>query len=226
MSIAENLSLINNKIADAAKKSGRERKDVRLIAVSKTFSEEYILKAYAAGQRLFAENYVQEFLVKNEKLKHLDIEWHFIGHLQTNKVKQLRAVSLIHSIDRESLVKEIDNRSTQAQNVLIEINLAQESSKTGAHPESVPSLIDAIQKSKNITLCGVMLMPPIDITPAQSKSYFMELQKLAAAWTKRLSPPHTLHEFSMGTSRDYEVAIECGATMIRLGTSIFGSRTA
>ena len=225
MSVAERIRELNEKIALAARASGREPNQIQLIAVSKKMSMQKIREAYAAGIRTFGENYVQEALGKINELNDLDIRWHMVGHLQSNKVKSIAGrFALIHSIDSEKLINEIDKRSERAQEILIEVNLAAESSKSGVAPESLPSLLHSLQQKSNVHLRGLMFMPPFELTASESAKYFEKARQLREKMAKEVSGPHNLHELSMGTSHDFEVAIQNGATMIRLGTVIFGPR--
>jgi pyridoxal phosphate enzyme (YggS family) len=225
MSLAEKISAVKEKIASAAKKSGRSEKDVRLVAVTKNFSSEIIREAHKSGLKIFAENYVQEATEKMADLHNLPLEWHFIGHLQTNKVKATSdKFSLIHSVDRLKLANEISIRSNKNQKVLIEVQLVPENSKSGCPVDELPDLLEGVQSLPNLTLTGLMFMPPLHQTIEEQLRYFSQARKLREKMAEFVSAPHSLIELSMGTSHDFEVAIREGATLVRLGTVLFGER--
>jgi pyridoxal phosphate enzyme (YggS family) len=220
-----NLQRVHEKIALAAKQSGRAAEEVQLLAVSKTFSAADIRALYQCGQRSFAENYVQEFKAKQAELAGLDIQWHFIGHLQTNKIKQLEGnISLIHSVDSLRLAKKMADTFSNDQPILIEVNLAGETSKAGCSPEELPPLVDYVQSTPRLKLRGLMFMPPADLAEAAQLNFFSEARNLRDSLVARISSPHNLKELSMGTSHDFVAAIREGATIVRLGTALFGSR--
>lgn len=205
-----------NEIMDELKKN-----QVQLIAVSKLQSAEKVRELFACGQRIFAENYVQEAKTKMDLLKDLnEIEWHFIGHLQKNKVKSVVGrFALIHSVDSLELLKKINQLSENlkiVQNVLVELNLGDESTKLGLSEKSLEDLMRASQELQHVRICGLMTMPPLGKDPEKSRPYFAKLRQLALRYG--------LKELSMGTSSDYQVATEEGATMVRLGTVLFGER--
>lgn len=225
MSLATQLAAIGEKISNAAIKSGRRPADVKLVAVTKTFSSDVIRRAHALGLRDFAENYVQEAIPKMDDLRDLDLRWHFIGHLQSNKAKIIAdQFALIHSVDREKIAAVISEHSSTPQDVLVEVNLAQETSKSGCSPEALPSLLDSIQGLKNLKLSGLMFMPPLDLAPREQQRFFSQARELRDQMASSVSTPHSLIELSMGTSHDFEVAIAEGATVVRLGTALFGAR--
>lgn len=225
MSVAIQLPLIKNKIERAASASGRTSKDLKIVAVSKKVSADRVREAYALGVRSFAENYVQEFIIKKTELNDLDIDWHFIGHLQSNKVKSVVSeFNLIHSVDSIKIAKELSARSEKAQEILIEVNLAGEHSKSGCAEADLPFLIDKIQELDQVRIRGLMFMPPLLLTEDEQRLYFQKARELRDEHLKNLASPHSLLELSMGTSHDFEVAIAEGATLIRLGTLLFGQR--
>jgi len=227
MSLAENLKAIKQKIAAAARASGRDAKDIRLVAVTKKVAVERVREAFALGLTDFAENYVQEAVLKIVGMGEPTVKWHFIGHLQTNKVKTIAGrIELIHSIDRKKILDEVSARSQRPQAILLEVNLAGEESKTGAPPEEVAALIEAAQNAPRIELRGLMFMPPINLAPIAQGQYFARAREFREQMAKNVSAPHSLLELSMGTSHDFEAAIREGATIVRLGTSLFGERTA
>lgn len=201
----------------------------RLIAVSKTQSTNHILAALNAGQFEFGENYVQEFLEKYEELRdNTKVIWHFIGHLQSNKAKYLVGkVSLIHSLDRLSLAKKIQEIAAEkntVQHCLLQIKISKDTEKTGCAPEDVRYLFQEIQKMKNIKITGLMCLSSVGNNLEQIKKEFLQLKSWQSILKEEFSLPHTLTELSMGMSDDYNVAIACGSTMVRIGSKIFGAR--
>lgn len=192
---------------------------VTLVAVSKSQAVEAIQEAYAAGQRDFGENYVQEWREKAAALSHLpDLVWHFIGALQTNKVKYLAGrVGLVHTVDREELGREVSRRWARhgaTARVLVEVNVGQEGAKAGCDPENVPELVRSLSALPSLSVTGLMCIPPADRDP---RPFFESLRQMR----DRLG----LRELSMGMSADYPAAIEAGATIVRVGTAIFGERS-
>lgn len=223
--VADKLSWVKNRIHAAADKCGRDPAGVRLIAVSKTKSAGMVKEAYDAGQRVFGESYVQEFRQKAGELAGLDIEWHFVGHLQRNKVKYIvPIVKCMHSLDSIRLVEEIERRAETKIDCLIEVNLAGEASKTGISGCDAEEFVKQTSKMKKINLIGLMTMPPYDEDPEKSRPYFMGLKDLLDDINKKEIYPQKLTELSMGMTEDLEVAIEEGATFVRVGTAIFGER--
>ena len=209
------------RIASALKRTGRSRSDVTLVAVSKKFSAGRLREAYQAGVRVFGENYVQEFAEKRPHLSDLQgARFHLIGHLQANKARQAcELFDVIQTVDSERLLRRLDDAAGQAHQpleVLLEIKLSGEESKSGARPEQIPDLLNAAESCVNLKLLGLMTMPPWSDDPEQSRPYFQELARLAQRYR--------LPQLSMGMSGDFEVAIEEGATMIRVGTALFGAR--
>jgi pyridoxal phosphate enzyme (YggS family) len=227
MSTAENLKTVMDRIASAAKRAGRTPSSVGLVVVTKTVDVEKIREATAAGASILGENRVQEAKEKIERLGQI-AHWHLIGHLQTNKAKYaVKLFGLIHSVDNLELAKELDKQAAKinkVQDVLIEVNIAGEAAKAGVAMEGAASLIREAAKLKNISIKGLMTMPPYSENPEDSRPYFRELRKLAAGIRKEDIPGVSLQELSMGMSGDFEVAVEEGATMVRVGTAIFGER--
>ena len=225
--IADNLELINARIAAACEQAGRPRDSVRLIAVSKTKPAEMVAEAYAAGQRLFGENHAQELTAKKPVLPE-DIEWHFIGNLQRNKVKYVvGAAALIHSVNSAALAKEIDrvagNRGL-TQDVLAEINVGGEESKQGADAEEARSLVEAIAALPHLRLRGLMTVAPFAEDPETVRPVFRRLKEMLTEFAPLTREPEAFDELSMGMSGDFEAAIGEGATYVRIGTAIFGAR--
>lgn len=221
--ITEKLNAVKRTISETEERCGR--KGIKLLAVSKNKTAFAIKAAYEAGQKVFAENYVQEFRQKAEELSGLGIEWHFIGHLQRNKVKYIASiVKCIHSLDSIKLAEEIEKRAESTIDCLIEVNLAGEASKTGISPGETKGLIKAVSSMKKINLTGLMTMPPYDPNPEKSRPYFIKLRGLMNDINNSSIYPRKLTELSMGMTGDLEVAIEEGATIVRVGTGIFGER--
>lgn len=231
MSIAEKLQKVNERIASACARANRPRGDVKLLAVSKLQAIEKIREAYACGQRDFAENYAQEALLKLEQLEDLaDLRWHFIGRIQSNKAKLLPGnFELIHSVERAEIA-DIFNRQEldQPQKILLQFNVANETSKGGADEAELKKTLESCLQHENIRVCGLMVMPPLSAEAALVRPYFARarefLHELRGMVSAELLTKHPLTELSMGTSQDFEVAIEEGATWIRLGTDVFGPR--
>ena len=228
-SIENNLRLVREKIAQAASRAGRALASVQLIAVSKTKPAAAIEAAMRAGQKSFGENYVQEALEKITAFPSAD--WHFIGSLQSNKVKQIVGkVSLIHSVDRRKLVDEIAKVAEQnglVQDVLIEIHIGGEESKQGLALEEAPALLEHIQTLKSLRVRGLMALPPLTEDESTARRSFGVLRESLAKWHREIfSRENGQHftELSMGTSSDFEWAILEGATLVRVGTTIFGAR--
>ena len=226
MGIKNNLELINEKIEKAAQRSGRKRSDIKLLGVSKQVDTDRIKEAIKCGHFNFGENYVQEFISKYETLsEYKDIDWHFIGHLQKNKVKYIiDKVSLIQSVDTISLAEEINKRAEKLVlqiTILIEINLGEESSKSGIEISELDSFLEQIFAFDNLKISGLMALPPFCENAEDSRRYFIKLRELRDRFN---SSYNNLNELSMGMSSDYEIAIEEGATIVRVGTAIFGER--
>ena len=227
MTIAANLTQIRERIAAVAQKVGRSPEDIRLVAVSKTHPAALVDEAAQAGQQLFGENYVQEFTAKASEVT-MPVEWHFIGHLQSNKVRQVAGkVTLIHSVDRLSLAEEIDRqwgKLGQICPVLIEVNVGGEATKSGTTAAAALELVRSVAALTHVRIKGLMTMPPFFDDPEAARPYFQELRELAATIEREAVPGVEMQELSMGMSGDFEVAIEEGATLVRVGTAIFGHR--
>lgn len=223
----EKLKLVQNNIIAACKRCNRDPKEVTLIAVSKTKPIEALLEAYTYGMRDFGENKVQEIVQKYPQIPS-DAKLHMIGHLQRNKVKQvLPYVTMIHSVDSMRLAKEIQQeaqRNNQIVEVLLEVNVAKEESKHGIYAEEVMDLLLELKDYTNIKVCGLMTIAPYVENAENNRLVFRKLYELAVDIREKNIDNVTMDVLSMGMSGDYEVAIEEGATMIRVGTSIFGTR--
>jgi len=227
MSIAEHISKIEERIAQAVLRSGREPGSVRLVAVSKTKPAAAVAEAFSCGQRIFGENYVQELVGKHAELPG-EISWHFIGNLQSNKVRQIAGlVDLIHSVDRLSLATEIDRQwgaIGKVCDVLIQVNISREATKGGATSEELLALVQEVARMPNLRVCGLMTMPPFFDDPEGARPYFRALKELAKELEAAAVPGVEMRELSMGMSGDFEAAIEEGATLVRVGSALFGER--
>ncbi len=226
--VAGNLEELRRRIEAASRRVGRDPQDVKLIGVSKTVPAERIREAAAAGLRRFGENYVQEASRKIEALGDLSVEWHFIGHLQTNKAKQaVGRFHWIHTVDRLSLAREIDKRCNAVGKplpVLIQVHLGDEETKGGVSPEDLENLFDAVQTMEWLEVRGLMAIPPFLENPEAVRPFFRDLRRWLDRLRQKALHPEKLTELSMGMSHDFEVAIEEGATFVRVGTAIFGPR--
>ncbi|MCD6526574.1 MAG: YggS family pyridoxal phosphate-dependent enzyme [Desulfuromonas sp.] len=225
--IAANLHAIQQRIDQACARCGRNPQQVSLVAVSKKKPAALIEQAANAGQPLFGESYVQEFVDKHQQLSN-DIRWHFIGALQSNKVKYLRGrTELIHSVDRLSLAKEISKQwgaIDQTAQILIQINVGDEATKAGATIDDAEALIRKIAALPHLHIRGLMALPPYADDLEQVRPWFRQLRQLAEHIDQLHLPQVSMDTLSMGMSHDFEIAIEEGATLIRVGTAIFGAR--
>ena len=226
--VCDNLKEVERRIQAACERSGRSRDEVTLIAVSKTKPVEMIREAMGEGIRIFGENKVQELVAKHDELEDHDLEWHMIGHLQRNKVNKLPGrVKMIHSVDSLRLAEEIEHQFGKADivaDILIEVNMAGEESKFGLAPQDVESFLDEIAKFANIYVHGLMTIAPFVEDPEENRKIFTDLKKLLIDMRAKNNDNIDMTELSMGMTGDYEVAIEEGATFVRVGTGIFGSR--
>ncbi len=223
--IAENLKAVQERVDGACLRAGRHPGGVKLVAVSKTIPAEAVEIAWKAGQRIFGENYVKELVEKDDALGHHgDIEWHFIGRLQRNKVRLvLGRVKLLQTVDSVRLVHEIDRRAADLGvevEALVQVNVGAEAQKGGSPADETQAVIGAIAAGRHITLRGLMAIPPLEDNPEDSRKWFIMMRELR----EKLGGEKVLPELSMGMSADYEVAIEEGATIVRVGTAIFGER--
>ena len=225
--LKENLADVEAKIVKACENSGRQRDDVTLIVVSKTKPVETLKEAYDLGVRVFGENKVQELTDKYEALPK-DIQWHMIGHLQRNKVKYIiDKVALIHSVDSIRLAETIEKEAAKhniTANILIEVNVAKEESKFGLMPEELDELIDKIKDFNHIQVKGLMTIAPFVENPETNREIFRSLRKLSVDISNKNVDNVNVSILSMGMTNDYTVAVEEGATMVRVGTGIFGAR--
>lgn len=225
--IKENLKTVQKQIENTCQKAGRLPKEVTLIAVSKTKPVSMLQEAYDTGVRDFGENKVQEIMDKYDVLPK-DIRWHMIGHLQRNKVKYIiDKVHLIHSVDSLRLAEEISTQAQKKQveaDILVEVNIAQEESKFGISREEAVTLVEEIAKLPCIHIKGLMTIAPFVENPEDNRKYFQQIQELSVDIAQKNIDNVSMGVLSMGMTGDYTVAIEEGATMIRVGTGIFGER--
>ena len=226
--IADRLTEVRSRIATAARSVGRDPSSVQLIAVSKTFPVELVRQAHAAGQRDFGENRVQEALQKIERATEPEIRWHLLGHLQTNKArKAVAAFSTIQSVDSIELLQKLDLAAVEAgttPDLLIQVEDVHQATKFGVPPSDVPRLFEAAARLKAARVVGLMTLPPVPQTPEDARPWFKQLRDLRDEWLASGVPVPILRELSMGMSADFEVAIQEGATMVRVGTAIFERR--
>lgn len=225
--VQENLFKVEEKIKEACIRAGRNPEEVTLIAVSKTKPIEMIEEALACGKKEFGENKAQEMKEKHDTLPK-DIKWHFIGHLQTNKVKYVVGrACLIHSVDSYHLAEAIEAESAKKDvisHILIEVNVAQEESKYGIRTEDALELVSEVSKLPHIKIDGLMTIAPFVENPEDNRKIFSKLYKLAVDIAAKNIDNVSMSALSMGMTNDYEVAVEEGATYVRVGTAIFGSR--
>jgi pyridoxal phosphate enzyme (YggS family) len=228
--VVKNLPTVQERIAAAARRSGRRPDDIALMAVTKTFPPEIIREACAAGLRLFGENRVQEFADKADALRDLGAEWHMIGHLQSNKAaKAAELFAAVDSVDSLRLAEKLNGAAQNAGKllpILVEINVGGEAAKSGAAPGSaeMEQLLTAAPRLEALQFRGLMTIPPFTDDPQQARPYFRRLRELRDQLASRRLPGVRLDVLSMGMSHDFEVAIEEGSTCVRLGTALFGER--
>lgn len=225
--LKENLTEVKKNIEEACRKAGRDPREITLIAVSKTKPKEMLEEIYAEGLRDFGENKVQELCGKMEQLPD-DIRWHMIGHLQRNKVKFIAGrTTLIHSVDTYRLAEEINVQAKKIRTVvpiLVEVNIAQEESKFGTSVEDAILLVEEISRLENVRIKGLMTIAPNVSNPEDNRPYFRKIKQLSVDITNKNIDNVSMEILSMGMTGDYMVAIEEGATMVRVGTGIFGER--
>jgi PLP dependent protein len=220
--IAGALDRVRARIRAAEGAAGRREGSVTLVAVSKTMPPEDVAAALAAGQRDFGENYAQELRDKRQVLAAAQPRWHFIGPLQSNKVKYVAGqVALVHSLDTPELLAEVDRRAGAVQEILIQVNVAGEAGKRGVAPGGLPALLDGMAALPRLRCVGLMVIPPLQGDP---RPHFAALRALRDREAARARPQVELRELSMGMSEDLETAIAQGATLVRVGTAIFGER--
>ena len=219
---------IQQRIAEAAEQSGREAADIRLVAVSKTMPVEKLRAAMDCGITVFGENYIQEAGEKFNALYAQDVSWHFIGHLQSNKAKYaVKMFDLIHSVDSLKLARELDKQAAKIdkiQEVLVQVNIAAEDTKSGVAVSAATELIESVSGLEHISVKGLMTMPPYFNAPEKVRPFFASLRQLRDQIQALEIPGVGMDELSMGMTGDFEAAIHEGATLVRIGTAIFGER--
>ena len=226
--IKKNLESVQNRINKAALGCGRNPGQIKLVAVSKTIDVERISQAISAGAIILGENYIQESREKISDLSGFSVSWHFIGHLQSNKAKYaVKLFDLIHSVDSIKLASAIDKEAKKIdkiQEILIQVNIGQEETKSGIYEDEALELVTEIAKLNNIKITGLMTIPPYYNEPDLVRPFFKNLADLQKTIIKKNIPNVSMNDLSMGMTGDFETAIEEGATMVRIGTAIFGKR--
>jgi pyridoxal phosphate enzyme (YggS family) len=226
--VKQRLKSIYHRIQEAAMSCGRQSDEIQLVAVSKTMPKEKVLEAIDAGVAVFGENYVQEAREKFNALYTYPVSWHFIGHLQTNKAKYVvKMFDLVHSVDSLKLARELNKQAQKIpkiQDVLVQVNISEETSKSGVHTDELINLVRQMSQLDNISVRGLMTMPPYFNAPERVRPFFRQLRDLRDAIRAQNIPRISMNELSMGMTGDFEVAIEEGATLVRIGTAIFGER--
>lgn len=229
MDLSQNVKAVQDRIAAAARAAGRDPASVTLCAATKVQTDEMVRAAVAAGIRVCGENRVQELTAHLAADAYAGAEVHFIGHLQTNKVKQVVGrVALIHSVDSERLLRAVDAQADKlglVQDILLEVNVAGEESKGGVSPEELPALAELARSCPHVRLRGLMAIPPVSTVLGSNRKYFSQMRNLFVDITKKMSDnQYVMDCLSMGMSADYEDAITEGATLVRVGTALFGPR--
>jgi len=229
MDLEENIGHVRERIASACRRTGRRPEEVKLVAVSKTVPPELIRRAFEAGLRDFGENRVQEANAKRPALSDLTVTWHMVGHLQSNKAKLARELfHVVHSVDSLRLAQKLDQAAVCADDklpVLLQVNLGDELTKSGAREEEISQLAEQVGRLKTLELRGLMVLPPFFEDPEQARPFFRRLRELAKLLEALNLPNVSMQELSMGMSHDFEIAIEEGSTTVRIGTAIFGPRS-
>jgi pyridoxal phosphate enzyme (YggS family) len=226
--IKERLGRVNERIALAAERAGRKPDEIKLIAVSKTHDAATVQLAVDAGVRDLGENRVQEAIDKARQVRSDGLRWHLIGHLQSNKARQaVLTFDVIHTVDSLELAQRLDRIAGEEGKcpvVLVQVDLGGEPTKTGTVETGLPEVIEALDAAENLDFRGLMTMPPFFDEAEETRSYFQRLREILESLNRRRLPGQRLSELSMGMSHDFEVAIEEGATMVRVGTAVFGAR--
>ena len=228
MSIADNLAAVRGRLEQAARAAGRDPDAIRLVAISKTFPADAVRAAIAAGQVDFGENRVQEALQKIRETAELHSRWHLVGHLQTNKARKVAGpFAYVHSVDSVALLERLDQAAAverTSPKLLIQVDLAGEATKFGAAEAALPALFEAAAGLQSAEVVGLMVLPPYAEDPEQARPWFRQLREIRDKLVRAGVPPERLRELSMGMSHDFHVAVEEGATIVRVGTAIFGER--
>ena len=224
----ERIKRVQERIREAARACNRSEESIRLVAVSKTMPAEIVKEAIEVGLTDFGENYIQEAREKITTLSTYPLTWHYIGHLQSNKAKYaVRMFDLIHSVDSLKLARELDKcakKNAKVQDILIQVNVAREDSKSGVYAEDTLQLLRDVARLENVAVKGLMTMPPYFNAPDRVRPFFAALRQLGDRIKNEDFPNISMEELSMGMTGDFEAAIEEGATMVRVGTAIFGER--
>ncbi|MGD2187272.1 MAG: YggS family pyridoxal phosphate-dependent enzyme [Desulfobacterales bacterium] len=224
----QRLEQIKERIQQAAESCNRRADSIRLVAVSKTIPAETVKDAIESGVTILGENYVQEAREKFNALIQYPVSWHFIGHLQSNKAKYaVRLFDLIHSVDSLKLARELNKQAQKAdkvQSILVQVNISGEGTKSGISAKEAPELISEISRMESLSIKGLMTMPPYFYQPEKVRPFFAALRELRDEIWKQTPANVSMEELSMGMTGDFEVAIEEGATLVRIGTAIFGER--
>jgi PLP dependent protein len=227
VALRSRLADIRSRIERAAGRAGRDSASIRLVAISKTFPADYVSALADAGQIDFGENKVQEALQKMEQTSQLPLRWHLVGHLQSNKAKKAAQLDVVHSIDSPALVGRIDEAAAAGRrrvDLLVQVDLADEATKFGAREDVLVAIFNAARSCRAVRATGLMLLPPAFDDPEASRPYFRELRAVRDRLAEGGVDRSMLGELSMGMSHDFEVAIEEGATLVRVGTALFGHR--
>jgi pyridoxal phosphate enzyme (YggS family) len=226
--IIERLARVRERIARAAQRADRKAEGITLITVSKTFDPSTVQRAVDAGALDLGENRIQEAAEKVGTVKAENLRWHLIGHLQSNKARQAVSIfDVIHTVDSPELARRLDRLAGEEERrpgVLVQVDLAHELTKSGVDEARLPAVVEALDAANNLEFRGLMTLPPFFDLPEQARSYFRKLREILESLNRSRAPERQLSELSMGMSHDFEVAIEEGATMVRVGTAIFGSR--
>ena len=229
MDFEENIGHVRERIANACRRAGRRPEEVKLVAVSKTVPPDLIRRAFEAGLRDFGENRVQEANAKRPALSDLTVTWHMVGHLQSNKAKLARELfHVVHSVDSLRLAQKLDQAAVCSDDklpVLLQVNLGDELTKSGAREEEIGQLAEQVGRLRTLELRGLMVLPPLFEDPEQARPSFRRLRELAKSLEALNLPNVSIQGLSMGMSHDFEIAIEEGATIVRIGTAIFGPRS-
>ncbi|PYV12299.1 MAG: YggS family pyridoxal phosphate-dependent enzyme [Acidobacteria bacterium] len=229
MDFEENIGHVRERIANACRRAGRRPEEVKLVAVSKTVPPDLIRRAFEAGLRDFGENRVQEANAKRPALSDLTVTWHMVGHLQSNKAKLARELfHVVHSVDSLRLAQKLDQAAVCSDDklpVLLQVNLGDELTKSGAREEEIGQLAEQVGRLRTLELRGLMVLPPFFEDPEQARPSFRRLRELAKSLEALNLPNVSIQGLSMGMSHDFEIAIEEGATIVRIGTAIFGPRS-
>jgi len=224
----ERIEKIKRRISETAESCGRESESVSIVAASKTVTSDRVKSAIAAGLHVFGENYIQEAIDKIESIADDSVAWHFIGHLQSNKARYaVKYFDLIHSVDSVKLAKEINKQAkkiNKIQKILVQVNISMESTKSGVTVEDAVSLIEEISRLENVSVKGLMTMPPYFNSPEKVRPYFKGLVQLKDKIICKNIPNVEINELSMGMTGDFEAAVCEGSTLVRIGTAIFGER--